>query len=123
MGIEAKPVHAPDVARVLDLQTPVHDHRHIPRLRDAGAFLNVHLVEQPNGDFAATMALLLVFSAWRLALLEGLRSSADPVLAAVAEKGVKEVRYHLEHAARWCITLAQGTDISRDRMIAALTAI
>jgi ring-1,2-phenylacetyl-CoA epoxidase subunit PaaC len=66
------------------------------------------------------MARLLVFSAWRLALLERLRSSVDPVLAAVAEKGVKEVRYHREHAARWCITLAQGTEVSRERMIAGL---
>ena len=83
----------------------------------------MHLVEQPRGDFAATMARLLVFSAWRLALLERLRSSADPVLAAVAEKGVKEVRYHREHAARWCITLAQGTDVSRERMIAGLREV
>jgi ring-1,2-phenylacetyl-CoA epoxidase subunit PaaC len=103
--------------------SPVPPDDRLAFFRDADAFLNVHLVEQPRGDFAATMARLLVFSAWRLALLERLRSSDDPVLAAVAEKGVKEVRYHREHAARWCITLAQGTDVSRARMIAGLGVV
>jgi ring-1,2-phenylacetyl-CoA epoxidase subunit PaaC len=103
--------------------SPVPPDDRLAFFRDADAFLNVHLVEQPRGDFAATMARLLVFSAWRLALLERLRSSPDPVLAAVAEKGVKEVRYHREHSARWCITLAQGTDVSRERMIAGLRVV
>jgi ring-1,2-phenylacetyl-CoA epoxidase subunit PaaC len=103
--------------------SPVPPEDRLVFFRDPHAFLNVHLVEQPRGDFAATMARMLVFSAWRLALLERLRSSPDPVLAAVAEKGVKEVRYHREHAARWCITLAQGTDISRERMIAGLRTV
>ena len=103
--------------------SPVPADDRLAYFRDADAFLNVHLVEQPRGDFAVTMARLMVFSAWRLALLERLCSSADPVLAAVAEKGVKEVRYHREHAARWCITLAQGTEVSRERMIAGLGVV
>ena len=110
----------PDVVPSLPEASPVPPDDRLAYFRDAGAFRNIGLVEQPNGDFAATMARLLVFSAWRLALLEGLRTSADPVLAAVAEKGIKEVRYHREHAARWCITLAQGTAVSRERMIAGL---
>jgi ring-1,2-phenylacetyl-CoA epoxidase subunit PaaC len=113
----------PAIVPTLPEGSPVPTDDRLAYFRDADAFLNVHLVEQPNGDFAATMARLLVFSAWRLALLEGLRSSADPVLAAVAEKGVKEVRYHREHAARWCITLAQGTEVSRERVIAGLMAV
>ena len=110
----------PDVVPDLPEGSPVPVDDRLAYFRDAGAFRNVHLVEQPNGDFATTMARLLVFSSWRLALLEHLRASDDPVLAAVAEKGVKEVRYHREHAARWCITLAQGTEVSRERMIAGL---
>jgi len=113
----------PAIVPALPEGSPVPPDDRLAYFRDADAFLNVHLVEQRRGDFAATMARLLVFSSWRLALLEGLRSSADPVLAAVAEKGVKEVRYHREHAARWCITLAQGTDVSRERMIAALDTV
>ena len=113
----------PDVVPIFPKGSPVPADDRLAYFRDAGAFRNVELVEQPNGDFAATMARLLVFSAWRLALLEHLRASADPVLAAVAEKGVKEVRYHREHAARWCITLAQGTEVSRERMIAGLREV
>jgi ring-1,2-phenylacetyl-CoA epoxidase subunit PaaC len=113
----------PSVVPALPDDSPVPPDDRLAYFRDADAFRNVHLVEQPNGDFATTMARLLVFSSWRLALLEGLRSSDDPVLAAVAEKGVKEVRYHREHAARWCLTLAQGTEVSRDRMAAGLDAV
>jgi ring-1,2-phenylacetyl-CoA epoxidase subunit PaaC len=112
-----------DVVPTLPEGSPVPDDDRLAYFRDADAFRNVGLVAQPNGDFAATMTRLLVFSAWRLALLERLRPSIDPVLAAVAEKGVKEVRYHREHAARWCITLAQGTDVSRERMIAGLREV
>ena len=54
----------------------------------------------PNGDFAYTMARLLVFASWRLALLQRLLPSADPVLAAIAAKGVKEVAYHRDYAAQ-----------------------
>jgi len=113
----------PAVVPALPEGSPVPDDDRLAYFRDADAFRNVRLVAQPNGDFAATMARLLVFSAWRLALLERLRASIDPVLAAVAEKGVKEVRYHREHAARWCITLAQGTDVSRERMIAGMREV
>ena len=113
----------PDVVPVLPEGSPVPVDDRLAFFRDADAFRNVHLVEQQNGDFAATMARLLVFSSWRLALLERLQLSDDPVLAAVAEKGVKEVRYHREHAARWVVTLAQGTDVSRERMTAGLAAV
>ena len=110
----------PGVVPTLPEDSPVPTDDRLAYFRDADAFRHVALVAQPNGDFAATMVRLLVFSSWRLALLERLSESADPVLAAVAEKGVKEVRYHREHAARWCITLARGTELSRERMTAAL---
>jgi ring-1,2-phenylacetyl-CoA epoxidase subunit PaaC len=113
----------PAIVPSLPEGSPVPDDDRLAYFRDAGAFRNVHLVEQPNGDFAATMVRLLVFSTWRLAILEHLRSSDDPVLAAIAEKAVKEVRYHEDHAARWCVILARGTDVSRRRMVAALDAV
>ncbi|WP_436492518.1 1,2-phenylacetyl-CoA epoxidase subunit PaaC [Actinokineospora sp. HUAS TT18] len=97
-------------------------------LRDATEFRNVRLAEidcgpGPGGDFATTIARLLVFSTWRLALLDALRGSADPVLAAVAAKGVKEVAYHRDHAAQWTLRLAGGTEYSRERMIAGLAKV
>jgi ring-1,2-phenylacetyl-CoA epoxidase subunit PaaC len=56
----------------------------------------------------------------RLAVLERLTGSSDAVLAAVAAKGVKEVAYHRDHAARWVVTVGRGTDESRRRLLAAL---
>ncbi len=97
-------------------------------LRDEHEFRNVRLAEiacgpGSEGDFASTIARLLVFSTWRLAVFQRLASSADPVLAAVAAKGVKELAYHRDHAAQWTLRLAGGTEYSRARMIAGLEQI
>jgi ring-1,2-phenylacetyl-CoA epoxidase subunit PaaC len=64
-----------------------------------------------------------VFSAWRLALFSALTTSADPVLAAIAAKGVKELAYHRDYAARWVIRLGDGTDLSHAKMQAALAVV
>lgn len=97
-------------------------------LRDEREFRNVHLAEidcgpGPGGDFGTTIARLLVFSSWRLALFSRLRGSADPVLAAVAEKGLKELAYHRDHAAQWTVRLGDGTDESHRRMQAGLERV
>ncbi len=91
--------------------------------REAHAFRNVRLVEAPNGDFGQTVARLLVFATARLAAFERLASHPDPVLAAIAAKGVKELAYHRDYAARWFVTLAQGTEESRRRVLAGLAAV
>jgi len=91
--------------------------------RDAHQFRNVRLVELVNGDFAEATVRVLLFSVWRLASLERLRESRDHVLAAVAAKGVKELAYHRDYAARWFVTLARGTEESRRRLVAALDAL
>jgi ring-1,2-phenylacetyl-CoA epoxidase subunit PaaC len=92
-------------------------------LRAEHEFRNVHLVELPRGDFAQLIAVLLIFSTWRLAVLDRLVSSADPVLAAIAAKGVKEVTYHRDYAARWTVRLGDGTELSHERMRAGLDAV
>ena len=86
-------------------------------------FRNVRLAEVTDADFAGLVARLLVFSTWRLALLVRLQDSADPVLAAVAAAGVKEITYHRDYAAQWTIRLADGTDYSRQQMEAGLLAV
>jgi ring-1,2-phenylacetyl-CoA epoxidase subunit PaaC len=86
-------------------------------------FRNVRLVEPEDADFAGLVGRLLVFSAWRLALLGQLTGSADPVLAAIAAKGAKETAYHRDYAAQWVIRLGDGTAVSRARMQAALGGI
>lgn len=88
--------------------------------RDVLDFRNCLLVEQPNGDFAQTMARQFLFSAWQKRLFDQLASSADDRIAAVAAKAVKEVAYHEELAAEWLIRLGDGTDESRHRMESGL---
>ncbi len=91
--------------------------------RDEPEFRTVRLVERADGDFAELVGRLLVFSAWRLALLRGLTSAADPVLAAIAEKSAKELVYHRDYAAEWVIRLGDGTDLSHAKMRAALETL
>jgi ring-1,2-phenylacetyl-CoA epoxidase subunit PaaC len=92
-------------------------------LRDPAEFGNVLLAERADPDFAHLVARLLAFAAWRLALLDRLSGSRDPVLAAIAAKGVKEVTYHREYAAGWVVRLGDGTALSHERMQAAVDAV
>ncbi|MGW3449311.1 1,2-phenylacetyl-CoA epoxidase subunit PaaC [Streptomyces sp. NPDC001076] len=90
--------------------------------RDAADFRNVRLAELPNGDFAFSVLRLLVFACWRLAHFTELASAPDPVLAAIAAKGVKELAYHRQYAAEWVVRLGDGTEESHARMLTALEA-
>jgi ring-1,2-phenylacetyl-CoA epoxidase subunit PaaC len=91
-------------------------------LRDERDFLNLQLVERDNGDFAVTMARLLLLSTYLHELWSALRSSADETLAAVAAKAVKEADYHVDHARMWVLRLGDGTEESHRRMQAGLEA-
>jgi ring-1,2-phenylacetyl-CoA epoxidase subunit PaaC len=88
--------------------------------RDVLDFRNCWLVEQPNGDFAQTMARQFLFSTWQKMLFARLIGSSDDLISAVAEKAVKEVTYHQELASEWVIRLGDGTGESKRRMQAAL---
>jgi ring-1,2-phenylacetyl-CoA epoxidase subunit PaaC len=88
--------------------------------RDVMDFSNCLLVEQPNGDFARTIARQFLFSAWRAPLFEGLSASADATLAAVAKKAAKETAYHLRFSREWMVRLGDGTDESRRRLVDGL---
>ena len=92
-------------------------------LRDEREFLNVHLVERPNEDFAVSMARQLLVSTYQLALYERLQDSADPTLSGMAAKAVKEVDYHRDHATQWVLRLGDGTDESHRRMQAGLVRL
>lgn len=91
--------------------------------RDAAEFRNVELVEAPGGDFGQSIARLLVFATWRLALLRRLVHSRDPVLAAIAARGVNESYYHRDYAAAWAVRLGDGTEYSHERMRVGLAAV
>jgi ring-1,2-phenylacetyl-CoA epoxidase subunit PaaC len=113
----------PSVVPVLPVGSPVPAEDALAFFREAHDFRNVRLVEIPNGDFGHTVARLLLFAAARLAAFERLASHADPVLAAIAAKGVKELAYHRDYAGRWFVTLAQGTEESRRRLLAGLADV
>ena len=86
-------------------------------------FRNVRLTEHEDRDFAELAGRLLIFSAWRLALFQELSAAADPVLAAIAAKGVNELTYHRDYAAQWVVRLGDGTTLSHERMQTALEAL
>ena len=88
--------------------------------RDVLDWKNCLLVEQPNGDFAQTIARQLLFSTWQHMLYQRLSASQDERIAAIAAKGVKEVAYHRELAADWTIRLGDGTEESARRMAEGL---
>ncbi len=113
----------PSVVPALPVGSPVPAEDALAFFRDAGHFVNVRLVEVPNGDFAHTVVRLLLFAAVRLAVLTRLVETRDPVLSAIAAKGVKELTYHRDYAGRWFLTLAQGTAESRRRLVAALSEL
>ena len=88
--------------------------------RDVLRYRNCLMVEQPNGDFAQTIARHFLFSTMQVALFEQLAGSTDRGLAEIAAKSVKELRYHVELSADWVVRLGDGTDESRRRMIDGL---
>ncbi|GAA2708545.1 MULTISPECIES: 1,2-phenylacetyl-CoA epoxidase subunit PaaC [Streptomyces] len=90
--------------------------------REERAFRNVQLVEQPNGDFARTMARQLFFSVHQH-LLYGQLAAGDGPLAGLAAKAVKEVAYHRDHAEHWTVRLGDGTEESHTRMQDALDGL
>ncbi len=92
-------------------------------LRDERGYRNLLLCERPNGDFAHTMLRQLYFAAFMAAYWRVAQSSADPVIAGIAGKAVKEVAYHVRHAGEWVIRLGDGTDESARRMASAVGAL
>src|SRR5436190_14854755 len=88
--------------------------------RDVLDFKNCLLVEQPNGDFAQTIARHLLYTTWQHMLLQRLTQSSDRFLAEFAHKAVKEVAYHRDLASEWTVRLGDGTEESALRMAEGL---
>nr|AIU93596.1 hypothetical protein LRS1606.162 [Rhodococcus sp. NS1] len=113
----------PSVVPVISATSPVPAEDALAFFRDQSEFRCVRLCEVDNGDFARTVVRTLVLATWRLAVFARLRDSRDPVLAAVAAKGVKELTYHRDYAARWTVVLGSGTAESARRMREALAFV
>jgi len=105
------------------LLSQVGDEDELAYRRDAGEFVNLLMVEQPNGDFACTVVRQLLFSAFQLLRYEKLVDHADPTLAAIAQRAVKEVVYHRDYAALWTLRLGDGTEHSHVLTQSALDAL
>lgn len=91
--------------------------------RDVWDFRNLLLLEQPNGDFGQTMMRQFLFDIWHLMYLKALTGSSHDQIAAIAEKSVKEVTYHLERSSDTVIALGDGTEESHTRMQNALNRL
>ncbi|MGP3952164.1 1,2-phenylacetyl-CoA epoxidase subunit PaaC [Streptomyces sp. 7N604] len=98
------------------------DEDELAYLREERAFRNVQLVEQPNGDFAHTIARQLYFSTYQ-ELLYGQLAGGESDFTPLARKAVKEVAYHRDHAEHWTLRLGDGTPESHDRMQRGLDAL
>lgn len=98
----------------------IRDENHYAYWREQHEFLSPLLVEQPNGDFAHTIARQFLHDAYALPYWQAMAASSDATLAALAGKAVKETAYHLRHSRSWVVRLGDGTDESHRRMQAAI---
>ncbi|MCG6207220.1 phenylacetate-CoA oxygenase subunit PaaC [Rhodopseudomonas sp. HC1] len=99
------------------------DEDQLAYLREERDYQNLLLVEQPNGDFARTLARQFYYSAFADPYWRAMMRSTDPTLAAIAAKSEKESAYHLRHASEWMIRLGDGTDESHRRAQDAVDAL
>ena len=92
-------------------------------LRYEHEYTNAHWVELPNEDYAQTILKVYVFSLYQKLMYEALSNSVDEELAAIAQKSLKEVKYHYTHASSWMNIFAQGTEESKTRLVNAVDNI
>ncbi|MGV3656511.1 MAG: 1,2-phenylacetyl-CoA epoxidase subunit PaaC [Chitinophagaceae bacterium] len=92
-------------------------------LRTEKQYLNLLIAEIPNGDWAQTVLKQFFFSAFQFYQYTAMQNSKDAQLAAIAEKSLKEVAYHLRWSGEWVIRLGDGTEESHSRMLKAMEAV
>lgn len=83
--------------------------------RNERQYFNYLMLEQPNGDFAFTMVKMFLYASFAKRLFEKLSDSTDANIIALAQKGVKEIKYHYRHSHDWLMRLGNGTDESHRR--------
>lgn len=89
-------------------------------LRDAHEFKNLLLVELPNGHWGKSILKILLFSTWQYYVYQKLIYSEDKQIAAIAEKSLKEVTYHMRWSSEWVLRLGDGTEESHGKIQEAL---
>lgn len=96
------------------------DADHMAFRRNEQEYYNYLICEQPNGNFADTMAKIYLFSSYMLRLHSALQSSEDPVISSLSERAGKELTYHKRHSADWLKRLSLGTPESHEKMQKAI---
>ena len=103
-----------------DVEGQGNDEDKFAYLRDVRQYRNLLLLEQPNGDFARTMARQFFYAAFADLYWRAMMKSTDATLAAIAAKSEKESAYHLRHSSEWMVRLGDGTEESHRRAQAAV---
>lgn len=103
-----------------EVEGAARDEDQLAYLRDAPEYRNYLLVEQPNGHYGDTIVRQFLFDVWHYFLLKALCSSADARVAAIAEKSLKEVTYHVRRSTDVLVRLGDGTPASHAKMQTAL---
>ena len=106
--------------RACEIEGGTRDETDLAYRRAEPDYRNPLLVEQPNGNFADTMARHLLFAAYATPLYERLAASTDAETAGIAARSAREMAYHLRHAGEWMIRLGDGTAESRAKAEDAL---
>lgn len=91
--------------------------------REAVEYKNLLLVEQPNKDFAHTLVRQFFYDAFGIHYFDALQQSTFLPLAGIAQKSIKELRYHFRHSSQWILRLGDGTDESHQRTQTALNLL
>ncbi len=84
--------------------------------RNERQYYNYLLVEQPNGDFGFTMVKMFLYGSFSKMLFDKLIDSTDINIAGLANKGIKEIKYHYRHSHDWLMRLGNGTEESNKRV-------
>jgi ring-1,2-phenylacetyl-CoA epoxidase subunit PaaC len=110
-------------ARISELSGEQISEDDLAYFRDANEFRNFVLVEYPNGDWARTILRQFYFSNYQYLLYKEMLKSAFPEIAAIAEKSIKETRYHVKWSNEWVIRMGDGTEESHVRLIDAMSIL
>lgn len=89
-------------------------------LRDPLNYKNALLVEQPNGNWGQTIMRQFLYDSFNFYLYNELKNSTDKQISAIAEKSLKEIKYHLRYSSEWVVRLGDGTEESHQKMQTAL---
>lgn len=83
-------------------------------------FINLLMAELPNGHWGQTILKIYLTATWMEQVYGQLSTNEDAELAAIAQKSLKEVQYHVKWSSDWVLRLGDGTPESHQKMKEAL---